>query len=90
MQFAGYAVTPADAERAVSLASFGKLQAQERETGFSEWQDRGAGGRWFFRRGETGAWRDELTADQVSRIEAAHGAMMTRLGYELSTAAART
>ena len=89
MQFAGYAVTEADAVRAVSLASFGKLQAQERETGFSEWKDRGANGRWFFRRGETGAWRDELTAEQVSRIEAAHGAMMTRLGYELSTANAR-
>ena len=90
MQFAGYDVTAAEAERAASLASFGKLQAQERETGFSEWKDRGAGGRWFFRRGEIGSWRDELTAEQVSRIEAAHGAMMTRMGYELSTATART
>jgi len=36
----------------------------------------------FFRRGEVGGWRDELTAEQVARIEAAHAPMMRRLGYE--------
>ena len=39
-----------------------------------------------FRRGEAGAWRDELTIQQVARIEAAQGPMMHRLGYELTVA----
>jgi hypothetical protein len=39
-------------------------------------------GRQFFRRSEVGAWRDELTAKQVLRIEAEHVPMMRRLaGY---------
>ena len=40
----------------------------------------------FFRRGEAGGWRDELNAEQVARIEAAHAPMMRRLGYELADA----
>ena len=43
----------------------------------------------FFRRGEAGRWRDELTPEQVARIEAAHAPMMRRLGYELSSHAPR-
>ena len=31
-------------------------------------------------------WRDELTPEQVARIEAAHAPMMRRLGYELASA----
>jgi hypothetical protein len=38
----------------------------------------------FFRRGEVGSWRDELTAEQVRRIEGEHAAMMLRLGYALT------
>ena len=41
----------------------------------------------FFRRGEAGGWRDELTPDQATRIEADHASMMRRLGYRLSHAA---
>jgi hypothetical protein len=40
----------------------------------------------FFRRGEAGAWRDELTPDQAARIAAAHGAVMRRLGYDITLA----
>jgi aryl sulfotransferase len=87
MRFAGLSVASRDVARAVRLAAFDNLQAQEREHGFAEWQDRGGQGRLFFRRGETGAWRDELTAEQVARIESAHGSIMTRLGYEISAAA---
>lgn len=87
MHFAGLPVTPAEVERAASIAAFENLQEQERETGFSEWQDRGGKGRLFFRRGDMGVWRDELTAEQVSRIESQHAPMMARLGYELSAGA---
>jgi hypothetical protein len=80
MQFAGRSVSRSDAERAVEFAGFGRLQEQERERGFAEWRER-RDGRRFFRRGESGGWRRELTADQVRRIEAAHGPMMARFGY---------
>jgi hypothetical protein len=84
MDFAGRPVTLADAERAARLADFAILQQQEREKGFREWNSRGRG-KLFFRRGKAGAWRDELTAQQIARIEVEHAQMMLRLGYELST-----
>jgi hypothetical protein len=36
----------------------------------------------FFRDGSSGSWRNELTAAQVAAIEADHGDVMGRLGYE--------
>ena len=80
LQFAGHAATAREIARAVTLADFGELKAQEAEKGFREAPRPKAGGN-FFRRGEAGGWRDELSAEQVARIEAAHGAMMRRLGY---------
>lgn len=80
MAFAGRPVERRAAERAAEFASFARLQAQEREKGFCEWVRPQAG--LFFRRGEAAGWRAELTPAQVRRLEAAHGAMMARLGYE--------
>jgi hypothetical protein len=83
LAFAGY---PASAERiaqAVALADFSQLRQQEQERGFREAPRAKPGGN-FFRRGQSGSWRDELTAEQVACIEAAHAPMMRRLGYELS------
>jgi aryl sulfotransferase len=80
MTFAGNP-QPAEAlARAAALADFARLKRQEAETGFRERPPQARGG--FFRRGEAGAWRDELTPEQAARIEAAHGPMMTHLGYE--------
>jgi hypothetical protein len=81
MAFAGRAVTREEAQKAVRLADFSNLQAQEREKGFREASPRTPA---FFRRGEVGAWRDELTAEQVARIEQEHAGLMQRLGYALS------
>jgi len=77
--------------RAVAFADFAQLRQQEHDKGFRE-APRPYGGGSFFRRGKTGAWRDELTAEQVARVEADHAEMMRRLGYELasSSALART
>jgi hypothetical protein len=82
MAFAGREAAEADIVRAIDFARFERLQAQERARGFKEWRPRQ--GRAFFRRGQAGGWRGELSAEQVRRIEAAHGAMMRRLGYALS------
>ena len=83
LAFAGRAAAETEIARAVKFAAFDELKAQERERGFREAPRPHAGGT-FFRRGEAGAWRDELTAEQVARIECDHAAIMRRLGYELS------
>lgn len=91
LAFAGRAASDDEMKRAVAFADFAQLRQQEQSQGFREaprpWTD----GK-FFRRGQTGGWRDELTAEQAARIEAEHAAMMRRLGYELSSepALART
>ena len=81
LDFVGRPASDHDISRAVGNASFAELQRQERERGFTE-TPRETAGR-FFRRGESGAWRDELTPDPdiSQRIESAHGEMMLRLGY---------
>jgi hypothetical protein len=84
LQFAGQAATNDDIRRAVQFADFARLRLQEEESGFREAPQQ-AGAR-FFRRGEAGGWRDELTPDQAARIVAAHGAVMRRLGYDVSLA----
>lgn len=84
LAFAGLAAGDDDIERAVRFAGFSRLQQQERASGFNETPAR-ANAR-FFRRGEAGGWRDELTASQVARIEAEHARMMLRLGYQLAAA----
>ena len=84
LDFAGRPATEEELARAVAFADFSELRRQEQDKGFAETPRRPGG--LFFRRGEVGAWRDELTAEQAARIEAAHGPMMRRLGYELAEA----
>lgn len=65
-------------EKAIQFSSFDQLRKQEDSTGFaenSEHQER------FFRKGSTGHFRNELTSDQVARIEQDHGKIMRRHGY---------
>jgi aryl sulfotransferase len=83
LAFAGVPATDADVERAVDLGSFEKLRRQELENGFREIL-RPRPGQVFFRRGEAGGWRDELTPEQIARLEAAHAPMMRRLGYKFA------
>lgn len=85
LDFAGRPARVEDIQRAVGFADFAELRRQEEDAGFRETLRRDLGAT-FFRRGEVGAWRDELTAEQVTRIEAAHAPMMRRLGYELADA----
>ncbi|MBO9711654.1 sulfotransferase domain-containing protein [Sphingomonas sp.] len=84
LAFADFPVSAGQMTRAIALSDFAELDRQEREKGFGE-ASRAKGGRKFFRRGQAGAWRDELTERQVRGIESAHSVMMKRLGYELST-----
>jgi hypothetical protein len=80
LDFAGWPATDDAIERALTLSTFDRLAALERDKGFREAPHRLG----FFRRGKVGAWRDELSAAQVACIEEHHGSMMQRLGYPLA------
>mgnify|MGYP000091050490 FL=1 len=80
LSFAGRQVDRGDLARAVDLASFDRLREQEARSRFAEARP----GRTFFRRGQSGGWRDDLADRQVARIERDHAAMMDRLGYARS------
>ncbi len=80
LSFAGRTHSMDDVANAVELASFERLQAQEAASKFRE----APKGRTFFRRGESGAWRDELTPEQIAQVERDHAVMMKRMGYEPS------
>jgi len=84
LRFAARAASEVEIARAIRHSDFGEMQRQEAVRGFVERTSRTAP---FFRAGEVGGWQDALNADQVSRVEAAHGGAMTRLGYRLSDAA---
>ncbi len=78
--FAGRYASDSDIARAVAAADFAQLRRQEDEKGFREVPRPHLRAK-FFRRGEVGGWRDELTAEQAARLEQAHAPMMRRLGY---------
>jgi hypothetical protein len=82
LAFADRSASDDDIRRAVGYADFSELRRQEADKGFCEAPRRPGG--LFFRRGEVGVWRKDLTIEQVARIEAAHAPMMRRLGYELA------
>ena len=64
-------------ERAVSFSSFEQLRSQEDETGFVE---RSQNAR-FFRSGQIGQWRQDLSEEQVRRVVSQHREQMERFGY---------
>jgi aryl sulfotransferase len=72
---------------AVAATTFSRLKAQEREAGFRE-KPRKA--EMFFREGSVDEWERALTPEQAARIVSAHGAVMRRLGYEVTLAPAAT
>lgn len=79
VRFAGLPFDPERIAKAVRFSQFAELQRQEREAGFRE---RSAGASVpFFRRGESGSWRDELAPALAARLIDAHGEMMLRMGY---------
>ena len=77
---AGCACDPARVRIAVEFSDFRELQRQERSPGLSRASAHVAREP-FFRRGEVGAWRDELPAPLADRLVQAHGEMMPRFGY---------
>jgi aryl sulfotransferase len=81
LRFAAAEPDQARLDRAIAFASIDELRRQEAESGFREAPRKV---RSFFRRGTAGGWRDDLSRDQIARIECDHGIMMDRLGYSRS------
>jgi hypothetical protein len=65
-------------KRAIRHSSFNVLAGQERQSGFVE---RSRNAESFFRQGEIGGWRKELTAEHVDFIVHHHREAMTKMGY---------
>lgn len=76
--FCGLEASAEAVARAVARTAFDHLAAQEAAVGFRE---RPAGMGRFFRSGQTQQWRQDLTAEQIARVERDHGPLMARLGY---------
>jgi len=78
IRFVGAEERPDRIEKAIRFSSFEELQRQEHQHGFKE---KAHSGQSFFRKGQVGAWRDALSAAQVSLIVDRHREMMQRFGY---------
>lgn len=74
----GLAISEEKLDRAVRFSNFSTLREQEDRDGFRE---RPLTAERFFRRGVAGAWRDEMSRDQVQRIVDSHHVVMAQFGY---------
>ena len=70
-------VDEARVQKAVHATRFSELKRQEAAHGYVEKQN----GEWFFRRGESGAWKQGLTEEQARSIEDTNSGMMRAMGY---------
>ena len=75
---ADWPVDDARLAKAVAFSAFDKLQEQEDANGFREAP---MAAERFFRKGISGDWREQLTADQIATVIAQHGQVMRRFGY---------
>ena len=78
----GLECTDEELHTALEETRFERLKASEAERGFRETSPKT---REFFRKGQAGGWREELSTDQVAAVEADHAETMAALGYELTT-----
>jgi aryl sulfotransferase len=76
--FCGLPPDPVRLVRALGHSDFAELQRQEVTQGFLEKSPRAPA---FFRKGRIGAWREELSPAQATRLIADHQRVMTQHGY---------
>ena len=78
VRFSGLEYEGEETLKALELSSFEELQRQEKESGFTE---KSSSSDMFFRKGEVGAWREELTEKQAECVINNHRIVMQRFGY---------
>lgn len=64
--------------RAIAFSQFNVLAKQEAQDGY---RAGGPGGEKFFRSGQSGGWRAQLTPQQAEAIWSTHGEIMQKFGY---------
>lgn len=74
----GFDASEDEVAEAVERCSWQRLRKQEEKSGFRERQTEGT---YFFRRGQVGAWREELPASLAEQLVERHGDVMAELGY---------
>ena len=79
VRFCGLSWDAEQVKRAVSFSDFSELQRQEQANDFRERSPKSPGP--FFRRGQTGSWREELPSQLVQSLIDVHGVTMRRFGY---------
>ena len=78
VRFAGLDYTKEQIKKALDRCTFEELQRQEKEKGFHE---KSLSSEFFFRKGEVGSWREELTEAQARKIIRDQREVMLRFGY---------
>jgi hypothetical protein len=79
LRFCGLTHDEERLRKAVAFSDFEELQRQEQAAGFRERSMKAPGP--FFRRGEVGAWKEELPPELAQAVIAAHAPTMRRFGY---------
>jgi hypothetical protein len=79
VKFLGVPLTTNRLRKAIKFTSFEEMAKQEQRDSFNEARPDGAAR--FFRKGQTGQWRESLNDEQVRRMVDAHRETMQRFGY---------
>ena len=74
----GQGATESETAKAIELSSFKVLKAMEDERGFYEKPKHLKS---FFRSGQTGQWKNQLSDKQIIAVETLHEPMMKKFGY---------
>ena len=78
LTFMGITATTAQITAAIEASNFERLQKKEKESGFYEKHIKSE---LFFRKGQAGNWKNELTEKQVTDIITHHQEIMKRYNY---------
>jgi aryl sulfotransferase len=78
VRFAGLPHTREQIQKALDFSSFDMVQQQEEAEGFRE---NSPSSSLFFRKGQIGSWREELSEKQARQIVQDHHEVMLRFGY---------
>jgi len=78
VQALGFNYTSEEIKAAITATDFQNLKKLEEKTGFSEGS---TAAKLFFRKGQIGSWRAELSEKNVQLIIEKHGAMMKKFKY---------
>lgn len=78
VNFAGLNHSREQIQKALDFSSFDVMQKQEEAEDF---QERSFPSNRFFRKGQFGSWREELSEKQAQQIVHDHGEVMRRFGY---------